>query len=192
MAEQTLMIIKPDGLQRGLVGEILSRFENVGLKLVALKMKRPTRQLLEKHYVGDPEYLTSLGEKSITVFGQFQYNVKEIYGTDDPYEIGNDVREKLITYMLQAPVIATVWEGVGAIELVRKMVGTTTPLTADVGTIRGDYSHVSQLSAPVKGNAMMTIIHASGNQEEAQNEIALWFGQDFKPCEYLRVDEMFF
>ena len=192
MAEQTLVIIKPDGLQRGLVGEILSRFENVGLKLVALKMRRPTRQLLEKHYSDDPEYLTSLGEKSKSIFEHFQYNVRDIYGTEDPFEIGTDVREKLIKYMLQAPVVTTVWSGVGAIELVRKMVGTTTPLTADVGTIRGDYSHVSQLGAPIKGNAMMTIVHASGNKEEADNEIALWFGKDFKPCEYTRIDEMFF
>jgi nucleoside-diphosphate kinase len=177
--EQTLVIIKPDGLKRGLSGEIISRFENVGLKLVAARMIYPAKGTLEKHYSDDKAYLTRIGEKTLEVYENYQYDVKKILGTDDAYELGLDVREKLIKYT-------------GAVELVRKMVGTTTPLASPTGTIRGDYSHDSQLSAPLKGRAMNTIVHASGNKEEADFEIHLWFGKKFRAKEYQRIDEVYF
>lgn len=192
MLEQTLVIIKPDGLKRGLVGEIVTRFENVGLKLVSARMVRATRGLLEKHYPADRKYKTNLGKKTLELYKRYQYDPKQILGTDDPYEIGSDVYEKLMDYMTSGPVVLLVWEGIGAVRLVRKLVGSTTPLDAEVGTIRGDLSHDSQLSAPLKGRALNTLVHASGTEEEAKKEIDLWFGKDFRAKEYIRVDEDFF
>lgn len=190
--EQTLVIIKPDGLKRGLTGQIISRFENVGLKLVAARMIYPSKGTLEKHYSDDKAYLTKIGEKTLEVYENYQYDAKKILGTDDAYELGVDVRDKLIKYMQEGPNVLLVWEGTGAVELVRKMVGTTTPLASPTGTIRGDYSHDSQLSAPLKGRAMNTIVHASGNKEEADYEIHLWFGKTFRAKEYQRIDEVYF
>lgn len=190
--ERTLVIIKPDGIMRGIVGRVFDRLEKVGLKLIACRMIEPTREILEKHYADDKEWITNLGKKTIVTYKEFGLNVKEVMGEDDPFKLGNDVRDKLIEYMMKAPVILSVWEGVGAVNTVRKLVGSTTPVSADVGTIRGDLSHDSQLSAPLKKRAMMTVVHASGNKEEAESEIKLWFGDKFKPQKYERVDAVFF
>lgn len=190
--ERTLVIVKPDAIMRGIVGKVFERLEKVGLKLVACRMVKPTKQVLEQHYADDKEWITKLGEKSIETYKGFGVDVKEVLGTNDPLKLGEDVRKKLIQYMLIAPVILTVWEGVGAVNTVRKLVGGTTPVSADVGSLRGDLSYDSQLSAPLKNRAMMTIVHASGNKEEACKEIKLWFGDKYKPFEYDRVDAIFF
>lgn len=149
--EKTLIVFKPDAIQRGIVGEILSRFERVGLKIVATKMIAPTKEHYYKHY-------EEIG-KMITRRGQDKFDIT-------------------LEMMVQGPVIAMVLEGVEAVGLVRKLVGTTEPKSALPGTIRGDFSHMSFGYADNEGKGIPNLIHASGDPEEAQQEIDHWFSDD--------------
>lgn len=149
--ERTLILFKPDAVQRGLVGEILTRFERVGLKIIGTKMIAPDKDHYYKHYEEIGQMVTRRGE--------------------DKFNITLDM-------MLEGPVIAMVFEGVEAVELVRKLVGTTEPKSALPGTIRGDYSHMSFGYGDVKNKGIPNLIHASGDPEEAKKEISHWFSQD--------------
>lgn len=149
--ERTLIVFKPDAVQRGIVGEILTRFERVGLKIVATKMIAPTREHYYKHY-------EEIG-KMITRRGQDKFDIT-------------------LEMMVQGPVIAMVLEGVESVELVRKLVGTTEPKSAAPGTIRGDFSHMSFGYADGEGRGIPNLIHASGDSEEAVEEIAHWFSEE--------------
>ncbi|MES2470943.1 MAG: nucleoside-diphosphate kinase [Patescibacteria group bacterium] len=176
--EQTLTIIKPDGVQRGLIGEIIGRYERIGLKLVGMKMLRPTRELIEKHYTIDPEWLRLVGEKLIN-------NTKEKGGklhSEVPEEIGRGILGRLVDYMAAGPVIAMVWEGAHAVSIVRKLTGGTEPLSSDVGTIRGDFVLDSYQMSNDHKRAVRNLVHASGSVKEAQDEIMHWF----KPEELMK------
>ena len=175
--EKTLVIIKPDGLQRSLVGEIIKRYEQAGLKLLALKMAVPTVDMVEKHYTVDPNWFVVTGEKAIAAYKK----QGKTPPSEDPKEITKIILGNLKKYMTAGPVIAMVWQGVHAAAIVRKITGGTEPLTSGVGTIRGDYTLDSYEIADVDGRAVRNLIHASGNAEEAGKEIALWF----KPAELM-------
>ncbi|TXG78190.1 nucleoside-diphosphate kinase [Patescibacteria group bacterium] len=146
--ERTLIILKPDAVKRGVIGEIISRFERVGLKIVGCKMIRPGRDHYFEHYEGISKMVSRRGQKAFDV---------------------------TLAMMEEGPVIAFVLEGVGAVALVRKMVGTTEPKEAQPGTIRGDYAHISFAYADQEGVGIPNIIHASGDPKEAQREIDHWF-----------------
>ena len=148
--EQTLVLFKPDTVQRGLVGEILTRFERVGLKIIGTKMIHPDREHYYKHYEDIGKMITRRGE------GIFNITLE---------------------MMIDGPVIAMVLRGVDAVELVRKLVGPTEPKSAAPGTIRGDYSHMSFGYADSKGRGIPNLIHASGDSSEAEEEIAHWFSE---------------
>ena len=191
-AEKTLIILKHDCLLRGLVGKAFERFEKVGLKMLACKMVHATREQAEKHYGWGEEWQTNMGKKTLATYRDFGVDPKDVLGTDNPAKLGHDVYEKLVEYLIEGPILVTVWEGVSAIAIARKVRGTTTPISADVGSFAGDFSHDSQFSAPLKGRALKNLAHCSGDAEEAEVEIKLWFGDDFKPQEYDRVDSVFF
>jgi nucleoside-diphosphate kinase len=175
--EKTFVIIKPDGVQRSLIGEVVKRFERIGLKLVGLKMQVPTTEMVEKHYTLDPEWLRKVGEKSIK-----GYEAKGLVSTSqDPLVVGNRVLGVLKTYMTSGPVVIMCWQGAHAVGIVRKIVGGTEPLASDVGTIRGDFVLDSYQISDIAGRAIRNLVHASGSVEEANNEINLWF----KPEEIL-------
>jgi nucleoside-diphosphate kinase len=175
--EKTFVIIKPDGVQRTLIGEIIRRYERMGLKMVALKMVVPTAEMAEKHYTLDPEWIRKVGEKSIQ-----SYNKKNITPpSDDPIVVGKKVLTRLVRFMTSGPVVAMVWQGVHAVQIVRKMTGGTEPLSSDIGTIRGDFVLDSYQIADTDDRAIRNIVHASGTVEEANGEINLWF----KPEEVL-------
>lgn len=161
--EKTLILFKPDAVQRGIVGEILSRFEKVGLKIVATKMIAPDREHYYKHY----EEIGKLETRR-----------------------GKDAFNLTLNFMLQGPVIAMVLEGVESISLVRKLVGPTEPKTAAPGTIRGDYSHMSFGYANNNEKGVSNLIHASANPEEAEQEINHWFS-DEEIYEYHALHEKF-
>ncbi|NLE07352.1 MAG: nucleoside-diphosphate kinase [Parcubacteria group bacterium] len=169
--ERTLVVIKPDGVQRSLIGEIIGRFEKLGLKLTAMKMCLLTEEFVEKHYTLDPEWRRITGEKRIKAAKEKGEKLE----TEDPLEITAVILEKLKKYMTSGPVIAMVWQGVHATELVRKMVGGTEPRSSDVGTIRGDYVLDSYILADSDGRAVRNLIHASGTAEESEAEIKHWF-----------------
>lgn len=176
--EKTLVMVKPDGVQRNLIGEVISRLEKTGLKMVACKMLQPDEKLIEKHYTIDPEWFRICGEKNIN-----SYKKKGITPpSEDAVEVGKMVLQKLMEYLTFSPVVAMVWEGSSAVELVRKITGGTEPLgAAPMGTIRGDYCLESYQLADSTERAIRNLVHASGSVDEAGKEIALWF----KPEEIL-------
>ena len=146
--EKTLIVFKPDAVQRGIVGEIITRFERAGLKMIAMKMVAPDKEHFHAHYEGI--------SKLISRWGQEIYNVT-------------------LSQMTEAPVIVVVLEGVDAVEHVRKMVGSTDPKDSAPGTIRGDFTHLSRAYTNERGSTLPNILHASGNLSEAMKEIKLWF-----------------
>ena len=148
MIEQTLILIKPDGVRRGLIGEIIKRFEQRGLKIVAMKMIHPEKDIAKKHYTEDIEK-----------------------------RINKQVRDNLLNFIISNPIIAIVIEGSEAILVTRKIVGETEPKTAIPGTIRGDYAHISFKHADNHNKIVQNLIHASSNKKEAKQEIAIWFSK---------------
>lgn len=169
--EKTLVIVKPDGVQRSLVGEIIQRFERVGLKLVAMKMMVADADHIEKHYTLDPEWRRITGEKTIK-----SYKEKGLTPpSENPLEITAVILKNLMKYMTAGPVVAMIWEGAHAVKIVRKLVGGTEPLTSDVGTIRGDYVLDSYQLSDTGKRSVRNLIHASGSVPEAENEIKHWF-----------------
>jgi nucleoside-diphosphate kinase len=170
--ERTLVIIKPDGVQRSLIGEIVKRYERVGLKLVGLKMLVPTTEQVEAHYTLDPNWRRITGEKTIK-----GYTDKGLVPPiNDPLKITEILLGKLARYMTSGPVIAMVWQGAHAVAIVRKLTGGTEPLTSDVGTIRGDFVLDSYKLTDDDGRCVRNLVHASGSPAEAEQEIAHWFG----------------
>ncbi len=171
--ERTLVIIKPDGVQRSLIGEIISRYERTGLKLVAMKMMTATDDFAQKHYydVGGEEWLEAVGAKARAAYEQ--------KGMQSPYPTNKDngwaVLKSNAKYLSSGPVICMIWEGNQACALVRKITGSTEPLSSDVGTIRGDFTLDSYQLADVDQRSVRNLIHASGNAEEAEKEIPIWF-----------------
>ncbi len=177
--EKTLVLIKPDGVKRGLVGQIIARFEKVGLKIVAAKFLTANKELLEKHYPKDRDELwIGIGNKTLENYKQYNIDPKDSLGTADPLEIGKMVRVWLMDYVSSGPVFAVVLEAPHAVELVRKMAGHTLPLIAAPGTIRGDFAYDSSYLANSNKRAIENLLHASGTKEEADYEIPLWFTKD--------------
>ena len=147
--ERTLILLKPDTLERGIVGEIITRFERVGAKMVGLKLLISEKDIASQHYTED------LAKRR-----------------------GEKVREHMIAMLTSGPIVAMVVEGVEMVAVARKMVGETEPKSAAPGTIRGDYAHVSFKHADEKGIGVFNLIHASGSPEEAKTEIAVWFSPE--------------
>lgn len=189
MTEKTLVLVKPDGVKRGLCGEIISRFERAGLKLVAMKLVWVDENHIDNHYPKDEAWTRRLGEKTFKNYQACARDVKEDFGTDDLFEIGKVVRGWLMKYMTSGPVIAIVLEGFHAIEVVRKLVGHTLPVSAETGSIRGDFSCESATVANLAKRSVYNLIHASETPEEAKNEIDHWFSEQ-EIHNYKRVEEL--
>jgi nucleoside-diphosphate kinase len=173
--ERTLVLIKPDGIQRTLIGEIIKRYEQIGLKLVGLKLVVPKPSLVEKHYTIDPNWRRITGEK--TIKGYLDKGLEP--PTRNPLEVTRILLERLKKYLASSPVVAMVWQGAHAAPIVRKITGGTEPLTSDIGTIRGDFVLDSYSMSDNDGRAVRNLVHASGSAKEAAKEIKLWF----KPSE---------
>ncbi|MCY0923001.1 nucleoside-diphosphate kinase [Streptomyces sp. NPDC048383] len=146
--ERTLVLLKPDALARGLAGRIITRFEDAALKIIGTKMKWMDEEFTRRHY----------------------FDLEE--------RLGSEVYNVLATFMQQGPVIALVLEGYDAVATVRKIVGSTYPNQAPAGTVRGDFSHYSSAASTATGKAVANLVHASGNAEEAKQEVELWFDKD--------------
>lgn len=170
--ERSFVIIKPDGVQRSLIGEITKRFERTGLKLVALKMFVADEERLWKHYNKDDAWFESKGTKTIS--GRQAAGLP----VDKPaIEYGKDIVRQLVKFMSSGPVVAMVWEGASAVGIIKKIVGGTEPLTSDVGTIRGDLTLDSYDLASGSERAVRNLIHCSDQPAEAEREIAIWFNE---------------
>jgi nucleoside-diphosphate kinase len=181
--ETTLVLIKPDGVKRGIVGRVLTRFEEVGLKIAALKLVQASREHVENHYPNTPEWIKGMGEKTLQTYeDQGKDPIQEI-GTTDPTEIGNKIKNWNVDYLTSGPLVALVVEGAHAISVVRKMCGFTLPAFAEPGTIRGDFSITSPIVANELNRAVRNLVHASSDPEEAAHEIDHWFSKD-ELCSY--------
>lgn len=184
--EKTYLMIKPDGVRKGLIGEIIRRLEQRDLKVVALQMVHPTREEIDGHYPKDEAWIKRLGTKTMVTYNKYGLDpVKEV-GTADELAIGQMVRGWVVDYMISAPVVKMVVQGVHAVDMVRKIVGPTIPSLAEMGTIRGDFSIDSPLLANQEKRSVMNLVHASETPEEALHEIAHWFGADAPICDYKR------
>jgi nucleoside-diphosphate kinase len=169
--ERTFTIIKPDGVQRTLIGEIIQRYERIGLKLVAMKLMVPTEDMVKKHYTLDAGWKQAVGEKSIKGF----LDKGQTPPSNDPLEIAEKILNRLAKYLTSGPVIAMVWQGAHAVKVVRKITGGTEPLTSDMGTIRGDFVLDSYQMSETDDRSIRNLVHASGSVQEAEDEIAHWF-----------------
>ena len=172
MIEKTLILAKPDAVQRGLVGEIIKRFEQRGFRIAGIKMAHPNEEQLGTHYADDPEWKKSVAKKTREVFAKKGIELKE---TDE--EIGQRIRRWNMEG-LSNPIVAIVFEGYHAVEMGRKIVGHTEPKSSPPGTIRGDFSVDSFQKADADKRTTRNLIHASGSVDEAEREIKIWFNNE--------------
>lgn len=168
--ERTFVILKPDAVQRSLMGEIVRRFEQTGLKFVGFKFFVPKEEDLLRHYHKDDAWFLKKGEN---IVADLQAQGREI--EKEPIEYGKDIIRTIITYMQQGPVLALVLEGNESVGVVKKLVGSTEPSSSDVGTIRGDFTVDSYSHSTYENRAVRNLIHCSDSPEEAEREISLWF-----------------
>lgn len=180
-AERTVIFIKPESIQRHLMGEFINRFERRGMKMIACKMIAPTAEQVGRHYPDDDAWLVPTGEKALK-----SYLDKGVDPGMTAVELAKLVRKRLIEHFADRPLLVTVWEGPHAIAMGRKTAGATNCLLADVGSIRGDYSMESYDLADALERPIHTLVHASGSIEEAENEIKIWL----TPEEILDYDLM--
>jgi len=170
--EKTLVLIKPDAVSRGLIGKIISRIEDIGLKIIAMKMIWADSKLAEKHYALDEAWAKNVYEKT--------KKTREAAGEPFPFKdhmaYGKMIQSWNINFLKEGPAIALITEGPHAVEIIRKIVGSTEPRQANPGTIRGDFAMVESYAiANDKGRVLRNLIHASDSPENAEREIELWF-----------------
>lgn len=177
------MLVKPDGVKRAIIGKIISKFEDAGLRVTAMKMVWPDKELAARHYIADEQWMISVGDKTIPT-----YKEKGIKVTETPLQIGQRIRGYLMGYLIEGPIVAMVIEGNDAIFIVRKITGSTEPRKADPSSIRGKYSSDSYNLGDNKQRAVKNLVHAAEDAKTAEREIGVWF----KPEEilnYKRADE---
>ncbi len=171
--ERSFIIIKPDGVQRSLIGEVIKRIERTGLKLVGLKMFVASEDNLWKHYVKDDVWFEEKGNNIIKGLEAAEMPVEKT-----AIEYGKDIVRALVKFMSSGPVVAMVWQGNQAVGIVKKLVGSTEPLKSDVGTIRGDLTLDSYDLSSISGRAVRNLIHCSDQPKEAEREISIWFKEE--------------
>lgn len=187
--QKTVIILKHDAVARGLMGEILNRFERAGLTLVALKFIQAEKEIAVKHYPSDQQWLKTVGERTLAEYQEKRLDPIEQIGTEDPIKIGQMVKDWSIGYLTEGPVLATVWKGFDAIKQARKIIGSTNPASAAPGTVRGDFSTDNAEIANALKRPFRNLIHASGDEGEARNELDLWFEASEMCDEYVRADQ---
>ncbi len=186
--EKTIVILKPDAVKRGLIGEIIKRIEDRGLKIVAIRMFLATAEQIDGHYPKSKDWLIKVGNKTLATYQKYGYDALKELGTADPLEIGKMVRKWLIDFMTSGPMVKMVVKGVHAIDMIRKLVGNTIPALAELGSIRGDFSVDSAASANRDKRAIHNLVHASETPEEQKHELEYWFSPD-EIFDYKRADE---
>ncbi|OGY23247.1 MAG: nucleoside-diphosphate kinase [Candidatus Woykebacteria bacterium RBG_13_40_15] len=173
--ERAVVLVKPDGVRRGLVGEVVGRYERMGLKIVAIKMMWAQEDHLKKHYTDKEDFLISLGKKTLKTYKEYGKDSDKDLGTSDPLELGRMIRGWLIDYVGSGPLVAILLEGRHAVDNARAIAGPTVPVNAPPGTIRGDFSTDSPAYANAEKRGVENIVHVSGSKEEAEFEEKLWF-----------------
>ncbi|MGC8586094.1 MAG: nucleoside-diphosphate kinase [Candidatus Micrarchaeia archaeon] len=184
MIKRVLVLVKPDGVYRALIGKVISMLEDAGLKVIAIKMARPDRDMAAKHYIADEEWLTSIGRKA-----KDSYLEKGIKMEESELEIGKRIHAQLLDYLTSGPVVAMVFEGNEAPFIARKLLGPTEPRKADPSTFRGRYASDSYDLADSQKRALKNLVHIS-DENVAEREIHVWFKEE-EISSYQRADEKF-
>jgi len=187
--QKTVIILKHDSVARGLCGELIGRFERAGLKLVAFKFVQAEKEIGVKHYPSEEEWFRKVGERTLAEYEEKDLDPVKNIGTADPVEIGKLVKKWNVDYLTEGPVLAMVWEGYDAIKMARKIIGSTNPAVATPGTIRGDYSVDNAELANALKRPFRNLVHASGDEAEAANELDLWFEASEVCNDYVRADQ---
>lgn len=188
--QRALIIIKPDGVQRGIIGKIVTRFETVGLKIIGLKFEWATKEKIIVHYPETEVWFKKVGERTLTNYAKKGLDAKKVFKTNDAVSIGKIVKGWLIDYLQESPLFLVVVESYDAIEIVRKLSGNTIPVLAAPGTIRGDFSHDTIDLANEQNRPLRNIIHASDTVEDGEKEIKVWF-KDEELFDYELAGEKF-
>lgn len=188
--QKALIIIKPDGVQRGLIGTIVTRFERVGLKIIGLKFETAEKQKVIDHYPSTDAWFEKVGNRTLTNYAKKGLDAKKVFKTDQAIEIGKIVKSWLLTYFAESPVFIMVVEGYDCIEIVRKLSGNTIPVLANPGTIRGDFSHDTIDLANEQNRPLRNIIHASDTAEDGEKEVNIWFKSE-ELFDYVTAGEKF-
>ena len=186
--ERTFLMVKPDGVQRGLVGEIIRRIEKPGLKIIAMKMVQAKRDQVEKFYPSERSWFETIGKKTTKAYEELGLDIKSTFGTVELEKIGKTIKKWLIDFIIAGPVVPMIIEGNSAVKKVRDIVGYTDPYNAAPGTIRGDLTSDSIALGNVMGRAAVNLVHASSDVSEAKREISLWF-EPKEILNYKRTDE---
>lgn len=181
--ERTLVILKPDAIQRSLIGEILGRFERVGLKMIALKLIIPREDQCWEHYQKDEAWYLKKGQRVVDDRKAHDLPIEK-----EPIEYGKDIIKTIVDYLTSGPVLGLVIQGVEAVSITKKLVGSTEPSTSDVGTIRGDFTIDTYGLSALDNRAVRNLIHCSDSPEEANREIPLWF-EESELLKYRLVQE---
>ncbi len=176
--QQALIIVKPDGVQRGLMGKIIKKFEQVGLTIIGLKFIWADKEKIIAHYPDSDEWFRKVGERTLTNYAKKGLDTKKLLGTENAIEIGHMVKSWLVDFLQESPVLIMVLEGYECIEIVRKLSGNTIPAAAAPGTIRGDFSHDSIDLANSNARPLRNIIHASDTVEDGIKEVNVWFTKE--------------
>ena len=176
--QKALIIIKPDGVQRGLIGKIVTRFEQVGLKIIGLKFEWADPKKVITHYPETEAWFKKVGERTLTNYVKKGLDAKTVFKTDDAVAIGKIVKSWLMTYFQESPIFIMVVESYDCIEIVRKLSGNTIPVLAAPGTIRGDFSHDTIDLANEQNRPLRNIIHASDSVDDGEKEVGVWFSPD--------------
>lgn len=191
MIQRSLVLLKQDAIKRGITGEIIHRLERTGLKIIGLKLVNPTEEMAKQHYLTTDDNLRAMGEKTLADCLENNIDPVENMGSDDPLVLGKTIWECNVQFLKSGPIIAMVFEGPYAIMNIRNIVGHTVPAKAVPGTIRGDFALDTAVSANKRKRSIYNLVHASGNLEEAEREINLWFSQD-EMITYKRLHEDFY
>lgn len=181
------MLVKPDGVKRGLVGECIRRIEQRGLKIIALKLIRAGEEHARRHYPGTEQWLRGMGEKTLDTYSKYGKDPLKELGSNDSLKIGEMIYKWNTDFLISGPMVAIIISGIHAVDMVRKIVGKTIPAFAEMGTIRGDFSVDSPVLANLDKRAIHNLVHASGDPAEAAHEIEHWFSpeeiHDYKRAE---------
>src|SRR3989338_2592428 len=186
--EKTVLLVKPDGVKRGLVGEVIKRVESRGLKIISLKMIVASEDMARDHYPNTDGWLRGMGEKTLDNYRQYGKDPIKELGTDNPLEIGKEIAGWNVDFLTSGPIVAMVIQGIHAVDMVMKIVGKTIPAVAEIGTIRGDFSVDSPTLANIGKRAIHNVVHASGDSSEAAHELEHWFKSE-EIHEYKRAEE---
>ena len=187
---RALLILKPDAVQRGLIGTIVKRFERVGLTIIGLKFSWAKKEQIVAHYPTTKTWFEKVGHRTLDNYAKKGLDAKKVFKTDNPLLIGKTVKSWLIKYLQESPLFLVVVEGYDVIEIVRKLSGNTIPVLAAPGTVRGDFAHDTIDLANEQARPLRNLIHASDTEEDGQKEVALWFKKE-ELFSYQRADEKF-